>query len=408
MVFCGCGCGCGRRTMKLVVYAHAFAPSVGGVETVVMALARGLSGVEAGGGRGTMEVSLATQTPRGNFDDASLPFRVVRRPSSWRLARLIHSADVVHLAGPALLPLLLSLLFRRHVVVEHHGYQAVCPNGLLLFEPAKTVCPGHFQARHYKQCWNCNRPSAGLVRSLAMLLRTFPRRWMCGRSTRNIAVSDHVRLRIQPLRSEVIYHGVPDAPLASNLGVESPLPGAPVCFAYAGRLVNEKGLPLLLQSASELNRRGYEFQLKFIGDGPERPRLETLTDSLNLRSHVTFTGFLTGQELEDALSGAHAIVMPSIWEETAGLAAIEHMMRGKLVIASDIGGLGEVVDGAGLKFPPNQAAALTMCLERALQSPSLVAEIGQRARERALKLFSQDMMVERHRKLCETLAAKIN
>jgi hypothetical protein len=42
---------------------------------------------------------------------------------------LIRRANVVHLAGPALLPLLLARLFRKPVVVEHHGYQAICPNG---------------------------------------------------------------------------------------------------------------------------------------------------------------------------------------------------------------------------------------------------------------------------------------
>ena len=44
------------------------------------------------------------------------------------------------------------------------------------------------------------------------------------------------------------------------------------------------------------------------------------------------------------------VVMPSQWEETAGLAAIEQMMRGGVVIASDIGGLGEVVSEAGLRY----------------------------------------------------------
>ena len=50
--------------------------------------------------------------------------------------------------------------------------------------------------------------------------------------------------------------------------------------------------------------------------------------------------------------------MPSIWEETAGLAAIEQMLRGRLVIASDIGGLGEMVGDAAIKFPAGDAPTL--------------------------------------------------
>jgi glycosyltransferase involved in cell wall biosynthesis len=75
---------------------------------------------------------------------------------------------------------------------------------------------------------------------------------------------------------------------------------------------------------------------------------------------------------------------------------MEQMMRGKLVIVSDIGGLGEVVDRAGLKFPAGNVPALTSCLERVLNSPSLAGEIGLQARQRALALFSQGTMVERH------------
>ncbi|HYL10254.1 MAG TPA: glycosyltransferase, partial [Candidatus Acidoferrales bacterium] len=224
--------------MNLLIYTHAFAPSVGGIETIVMALAKGLAEASPGPDRGKPTITLVTRQPRAQFDDSSLPFRVVRRPSPWHLLKLVRSANIIHLAGPALLPLFLSLLFQKPVVVEHHGYQAICPNGLLLLEPAKTVCPGHFQAGHYKQCWDCNRSSAGSVKSLAMLLLTFPRRWMCRHSTRNIAVSEHVKLRIRPLRSEVIYHGVPDASLPSNSATEVPLAGAPMCFAYAGRLVS--------------------------------------------------------------------------------------------------------------------------------------------------------------------------
>ncbi len=390
--------------MKILLYSHSFAPRLGGVETIVMALARGLSAASASQGREPVEVTVATAAPRGDFDDASLPFRVVRQPGFWGLLRLLRSADLIHLAGPALLPLLLALILRRPVVVEHHGYQAICPNGLLLIEPTQTVCPGHFQARRYRKCWECNRASEGPIKSFKMLLLTFPRRWMC-RWAHNIPITDHVKRRIQLPRSEVIYYGVLDASPASHAAVKSPSSSAPFCFAYSGRLVREKGLPILLQAAKELDRRGYKFHLKLIGDGPERARLEALTDSLDLRSRVTFTGYLRGEELQRSLEDVQAVVMPSICEETAGLAAMEQMMRGRLVIVSDIGGLGEVVDHAGLKFPAGNVPALTSCLERVLNSPSLAGGIGLQARRRALALFSQGTMVERHVNLYEQVVS---
>src|SRR5439155_2641889 len=113
----------------------------------------------------------------------------------------------------------------------------------------------------------------------------------------------------------------------------------------------------------------------FIGDGPERGHLESLVRNLGLSDLVTFTGFLQGRALESTLAGVSAVVMPSVCEETAGLAAIEHMMRARLVIAADIGGLGEIVGGAGLRFSPGDVDGLAACMRCALEDPALVTEL---------------------------------
>jgi glycosyltransferase involved in cell wall biosynthesis len=142
--------------MKLLIYSHFFAPSVGGVETLVLSLARGLAGLSTAGGDPEFAVTLATQTPAGEFDDASLPFRVLRRPNLNHLWDCIRASDVVHAAGAALPPILLGLIARKPVVVEHHGFQTICPNGQLLIEPAGTPCPGHFMAGRHGECLRCN------------------------------------------------------------------------------------------------------------------------------------------------------------------------------------------------------------------------------------------------------------
>jgi glycosyltransferase involved in cell wall biosynthesis len=383
--------------MKVLLYSHAFAPKIGGVETYVMLLARGLA--ERG-----VEVTVATPTPSNGFDDSSLPFRVVRCPRLRTLWRLLGKADIVHLAGPAFIPLALGLLRGKPVVVEHHGYQAICPNGLLFYEPTKSVCPGHFMRRRYWHCLRCNAASEGWGKSVLKLLLTFPRRWLCFLVAANPAVSHHVLQRLQLPRSQVIYHGIPVKPLLS------PPQDFPLTFAYLGRLVSEKGLPLLLEATKRLKEEGFRFRLLFVGDGPERKRLEVMVREWSLQEYVTFTGFLQGKRLEEVMASVSAVIMPSIWEETAGLAAMEHMMRGRPVIAADIGGLGEVVDGAGLKFPPGDAEALIDCLRRILQHPQILVELGQKARQRALQLFRWERMVDEHLCLYRRLlnASRVN
>lgn len=373
---------------KVLIYAHSFAPNIGGVETIVMLLARDLA--ESG-----VQVALVTPTAGGAMGDEELPFKVIRKPGLAALVKLIWRTDVLHLAGPCFVPMMLGLVLRKPVAVEHHGYQSICPSGVLFLESSKSVCPDHFMAGRYQKCLQCNARTAGWARSAVKLLLTFARRWACRHVAKNIAVSNHVEKRLRLPNSEVILHGIQDGREGRDRTIEGPatMPG---CFAYAGRLVSEKGLETLLKAASRLNEEGYIFRLVLIGDGPERARLEKGVDILKLRDRVTFTGFLSGSYLESALSRVVALVMPSISEETAGLSAIEQMMRGRMVIVSDIGGLGEMVGDAGLRFPRGDAAALALCMKRVLDEPALSVTLGKRARERALRLFLGKRMASDH------------
>jgi glycosyltransferase involved in cell wall biosynthesis len=117
------------------------------------------------------------------------------------------------------------------------------------------------------------------------------------------------------------------------------------------------------------------------------------------------TGYLLDQALSNALHDAAVVVIPTIMEETAGLAVMEQLDRGKPVIVSDIGGLAEVAGDAGLKFPPGNAAALAACLRRLIDDPGLVHELGTRAKNRAAAVFSLDRMIDEHYRLFEKLTS---
>ncbi|HET7150201.1 MAG TPA: glycosyltransferase family 4 protein, partial [Candidatus Acidoferrum sp.] len=377
--------------MKLLIYSHFFAPNIGGVETVVQSLACGLAELRGSNGSLEFEITLVTQTPRGNFDDATLPFPVVREPGFFHLWRLIRSSDVVHAAGPALAPLLLARLARKPLVIEHHGYQATCPNGLLFHHPTRSVCPGHFAAGNYLECWNCNSKTAGSWGALRLLASTFLRRAGVNRAAMNIAPSLHVASRQGLPRTTVIAHGVQDP-----VGKTAAKSQEKNTFAYLGRLVAEKGVSLLLEAARLVRSEGQDIRVALIGDGPERVRLEKQIMDSHLESTVRITGFLSPQIVERELEDVRAVVIPTIMEETAGLAAIEQMMRGRPVIASAIGGLEEIVDGAGLTFRPGDPAALAKAMLRILKEPDLGSCLAERGRERALQSYSFGAMIDGH------------
>jgi glycosyltransferase involved in cell wall biosynthesis len=391
--------------VKLLIYSHFFAPSVGGVETVVLSLASGLAGLRLADGILQFDVTVVTQTPADEFDDRTFPFQVIRQPGTLQLWRLICQSDVVHLAGPSFMPLLLAWLVRKRVVLEHHGYQASCLNGLLLHQPDGAPCLGHFLTRNYAECLRCNARESSWVRSFATLLLMFPRRFLARHVSANLAVSQYVLNRHALPRSSVLYHGIEDCPAGENLQQDTAFLRDKISFAFVGRLVREKGIDVLLEAAHILREKGKSFEVFLIGDGPERSKLQEIITHDRLESLVRVTGFLTGPALEQALQKIRVVVMPSVWEETAGLAAIEQMMRGKLVIVSDIGGLGEIVSDSGLKFRPGDAQELAQVMCSVLEQPTLIDTLGRKARDRALRLFKRQRMVEEHARVYRSLVS---
>ena len=300
---------------------------------------------------------------------------------------------MIHSAGPAFLPMFLAWLSRKRFVVEHHGYQATCPNGLFVHQPDRAICPGYFQAGRYGECFQCLRAEFSSGMTAAKLLAfMFPRHWLSRVATTNIAVTSHVDHRQKLPHTKVVYHGIED-PLPIP---DRSLPSQKLRIAYVGRLVPEKGIPVLLEAGKILKSEGHDFEIRIIGDGSERPKLEGFIQREKLEPFTSITGFLTGDAFAHALRDVSVVVMPSTWEETAGLAAIEQMMRGRLVIAADIGGLAEVLGDAGLKFAPGDAVSLADCLRTVMKNHAFIDSFGEKARSRALQWFQRSRMVTEH------------
>jgi len=376
-----------RIPKRLLIYSADFWPTTGGVQSVVMTLARGL-------GSGSQfspvtECTVVTETPARAASDSDLPFRVVRKPSLIELARLLWLADLVHLAGPALRPLAISLLFRKQVVVEHHGFQTICPNGSLFHEPTRSSCPGHFAAGRHRECWKCNS-GAGYLQSFRAWALTFFRRGCCRLVAANIAPTGWLERLLQLPHTFIIPHGVAARP-------SLPLPSAKTpSFAFVGRLVSTKGVDLLLRASCELLNKGLEFRLLIIGDGPERKTLERLCAKLELAARVDFLGEIPEQEVDARLGDEIAVVIPSVGGEVFGLVAPENMMRGRTVIIPDGGSLAEIAGETGLKFTAGDAKSLAACMEQLLRSPEIAMKLGELGRTRSLKLFRAERMLQDH------------
>jgi glycosyltransferase involved in cell wall biosynthesis len=170
--------------------------------------------------------------------------------------------------------------------------------------------------------------------------------------------------------ARVIYNGAEIPPaLAARDGAPEPLVGA------VGRLAEEKGYPVLLQALRSLPR----CRLVFVGDGVERASLEEQVAELELTDRVTFAGWV--EPPWTARWAVDVLAVPS-FTEGFPLVIVEAMLAGIPVVASNVGGIPEmVVDGeTGLLVPAGDAAALAAALDRLLGDPTLRGAISERSR----------------------------
>jgi glycosyltransferase involved in cell wall biosynthesis len=161
------------------------------------------------------------------------------------------------------------------------------------------------------------------------------------------------------------------------------------------QLFPRKGIRFLIEAAAALKPRYPDLKVVVAGDGFERPELIHLAESLGIARDVTFLGWVPNAELPPYYRAAAVSVIPSL-EEGFGIPAAEAMGCQTPVVASDAGGLPEVVeDGVtGLIVPRGDSAALAQAIGALLADPARRVQMGRAGRERALRLFDWDRTAE--------------
>jgi glycosyltransferase involved in cell wall biosynthesis len=162
-------------------------------------------------------------------------------------------------------------------------------------------------------------------------------------------------------------------------------------IGYAGRLVREKGVDLLLQAAAGVDGK---WQMIVQGMGSEQRQLETLADDLGVRDCISFRGqWMPSLELPQLYRQLDVLVVPTRslpnWVEQFGRVLVEAMACGVPVIGSDCGEIPNVVGDAGLIFPEDDVGALREQLARLMRDAGLRAELSRRGRERVLNHYTQ-------------------
>ena len=176
---------------------------------------------------------------------------------------------------------------------------------------------------------------------------------------------------------------------------------------YTGRIEYRKGTLDLLQSIPAVARVFPEVKYLVVGARHNSIDDQTLNEALNqpdVCEHIELVGHVQWQQLADWYRRASVFVMPSLYE-TFGISVIEAMAFGLPVVATNIGGLPEVVqDGVtGILVPPKDPDALAEAVIRLLRDPELRRRLGNAGRERVLSEFRVDRIVEQTLKVYQSV-----
>ena len=168
---------------------------------------------------------------------------------------------------------------------------------------------------------------------------------------------------------------------------------------FVGRLVTRKGVKYLIEAFHKVCR-SIPHDLVIVGNGPERGRLEELATNLGLTDRVRFTGTISDDALNQYYASCSFLVLPAVFDEKGdteglGVVLLEAMSCGKPVIASEVGGITDiVVDGEnGLLVPPGDPNALAVAIRKLAKDRKLRRELGRFGRKTVDEKFNWDRIV---------------
>ncbi|MFH2103075.1 MAG: glycosyltransferase family 4 protein [Chloroflexota bacterium] len=342
--------------MRVLLMPASYAPVLGGLQTAVHSLARGLAQ------RGHTVKVITNRHPRSlprheQVDGVDVERLYLLSP---RLADLRRGRLDIFAASLLLWPTTLLTLLRRVREFQPDVINVHFPDNQLAFLPALrrqfkfrlvVSIHGHELLRYVNEPGYGEAPTRTRPVALCKLLReadavTACSSWMLEKAiSLEPGVAGHGR---------VIYNGVDLGRFSDRSAFHYPRPYA---FAY-GRLTHAKGFDLLVAAFARVAGDIPEMDLILAGAGEARRSLENLAETLGLGNRVLFWGRATSDEIVQLLNGCQFVVIPSR-VEPFGIVALETLAAGKPLLATRVGGLAEIVQLADQQGYPARLVAAT-------------------------------------------------
>lgn len=405
--------------IRVGIICDYFHPSTGGMENLVLSLAKGLAK------RGIEVYVFASWLPgqekeydlvkgvhvKKLFTHLSLHKKaqhllVVDPILALRFTGLIKDLKLDLLHSHSLLSPSAIIAARKAnvpIVVTIHDYWCVsCFRRDLLFQGSK-ICSG------VENCSKCIFNSGlfgGLINKYRQFYTSIVKKATVLTSVSKATKKIMVNNGFNPHQITVINNFIEYRPKkGENIFRKTYNIGDSKMVLYVGQMISAKGPQILLQSAYLLLKEKINIKFIFVGKGKI---LSNLMNNLKKESNnLVFLGYLSNNLLQQAYSEADICVVPSMWQEPFGIVALEAMKNEKPVIASRIGGLEEsVIDNeTGILVEPGNTLELAKALFRLSRNDDERAKMGAKGKRYSEKIFNTNLIFKQYIALYNRLMA---
>lgn len=299
---------------------------------------------------------------------------------------LIHVHNFVPLVSPAVF--FVAKRFRIPVVATLHNYRLICPSATLFFDhqiyekSIQSLFPIHSILKGVYRKSRLQTAAIAIMTCFHNLAGTWK-----NKIDKYIVLTEFASekfkqsaLRVPEKKFFVKPNFVPDYGDGKLQRDDF--------FLFVGRLSEEKGIEMLLKTASR-----YHFNLTIIGDGPLK---HMVLEYARNYSNISYMGYQHKVSVIHQMKRCTALIFPSLWYEGFPIAILEAFSTGTPVIVSGLGGLPDIVQNNvnGLNFKPGDQQDLLYMVMLLLDDPKLRAQLGSNARYTYLTRYTPQINYE--------------
>ncbi|MCD4694374.1 glycosyltransferase family 4 protein [bacterium] len=271
-------------------------------------------------------------------------FRIIHNFEAKKMAQKIikeKKIDIVHLHNiyHHLSPVVIKVFKKNNIplVASLHDYKMICPN-YKMFNRGK-VCTKCIKG-NYLNCLKDKCIDDSYVKSLVLIIEAFINKKIYKKIDLFICPSKRqkeffIKAGVDRKKLTVLPHFFE----TNNFNNSNEYQERDYLLYY-GRLSREKGVDILIKALADIPNE----KLLIVGEGEDKARLKRLVFDLGLGNRVEFNPWASGDSLTRTIKEAKAVVFPFIWEEVFGYTLLESLFLNKLIIASNIGAVPEIID----------------------------------------------------------------